>query len=340
MRKFYSKTYKIGRLSISVLVDEIIILYRANNRVYLKKITTGWMTVVKKPLLALASVILLVIMYSAFMTNNNTDSEVVVLTDEQKKEQILQSSETDYTEPAEEPHHVEIVTHTVQRGESLSRIAKKYGVSMDTICGSNNLQSYEVISVGTRLSIPNKEGIVYKLKYGEGLIPVVRKYKASLNKLLAVNNIRNPDFIQPNQLVFIPDAKPVNLFRGFIWPSSERRITSGYGWRRHPIFGGRDFHKGIDIGCHYTWIRATKYGKITYTGWLGGYGRAVIISHPGGWKSLYAHLSRISVRRGQYVKQGQVIAKSGNTGHSTGPHLHFELMKNGSHKNPYRLLKK
>ncbi|HON78599.1 MAG TPA: M23 family metallopeptidase [Spirochaetota bacterium] len=340
MRKFYSKTYKIGRLSLSVLVDEVILLYRTNNKVYLKKFATGWMSGIKKPLLALATVILLVIMYSAFMTNsNNSENEVVVLTDEQKKEQILQSSETDYTDPGEEPHHVEIITHVVRQGESLSRIAKKYGVSMETICGSNNLQSYELINVGMRLSIPNKEGIIYKLKRGEGLIPVVRKYKASLDKLLAVNNIRNPDFIQPNQMIFIPDAKPVNLIRGFIWPTSVRRITSGYGWRRHPIFGGRHFHKGIDVGCRYVWVRATKYGKITYTGWLGGYGRAVIISHPGGWKSLYAHLSRISVRRGQYVKQGQVVARSGNTGHSTGPHLHFELMKNGSHKNPYRLLK-
>lgn len=339
MRKFYSKTYKIGNLSLSVLVDEVIILYRTNNRVYLKKINTGWMTGLKKPLLALATVILLVIMYSAFMTNNNNENDAIVLTDEQKKEQILQSSETEYTEPAEGPRHVEIVTHVVQRGESLSRIAKKFGISMETICGSNNLQSYELINVGMRLNIPNKDGIIYKLKKGEGLIPVVQKYKASLDKLLAVNNIRNPDFIQPNQLIFIPDAKPVNLIRGFIWPTSERRITSGYGWRRHPIFGGRHFHKGIDVGCRYIWVRATKYGKITYTGWLGGYGRAVIISHPGGWKSLYAHLSRISVRRGQYVKQGQVVARSGNTGHSTGPHLHFELMKNGSHKNPYRLLK-
>jgi murein DD-endopeptidase MepM/ murein hydrolase activator NlpD len=78
---------------------------------------------------------------------------------------------------------------------------------------------------------------------------------------------------------------------------------------------------------------------VTYAGWLGGYGKTVVIAHPGGWKTLYGHLSRIIVREGQYVKQGQSIAKSGNTGRSTGPHLHFEIIKHGSHHNPFVYLK-
>ena len=89
----------------------------------------------------------------------------------------------------------------------------------------------------------------------------------------------------------------------------------------------------------YQLIRSTKYGKVTYAGWMGKYGKVLIIAHPGGWKSLYGHLSKIIVKKGQYVKQGQFIARSGNTGYSTGPHLHFELIKNGRHKNPYKYLR-
>ncbi|MCX7677932.1 MAG: M23 family metallopeptidase [Spirochaetes bacterium] len=140
--------------------------------------------------------------------------------------------------------------------------------------------------------------------------------------------------------IFIPDAKPQNLVRGFIWPTLQKHgITSGYGWRNHPIFDEKHFHTGLDIYCKYGWIRAAKFGKVTYTGWLGGYGKTIIISHPGGWKTLYGHLSRISVKTGQYVKQGQFIGKSGNTGNSTGPHLHFEIISNGEYKNPRKMIK-
>ena len=95
----------------------------------------------------------------------------------------------------------------------------------------------------------------------------------------------------------------------------------------------------MDIRSNYQPVRSTKYGKVTYSGWFGGYGKAVIVAHPGGWKSLYGHLSKIFVKRGQYVKQGQYVGRSGNTGYSSGPHLHFELIYNGRHVNPYRYLK-
>lgn len=337
MKKYYSRTVKIGRISVSLLVDEIIILYRGDQKVYLKKINHFGLPMMKKPVLAGLCVAVVAAGIFLFTPGSQAPRERVLSEDEQKH-QILSSKETEYTEPQEDPK-LEIKMHRVRNGETLSKIAKQYGVSMETVCGSNNLNSYDLVTVGMELKIPNKDGVIYLVKPGEQIGTVVRKFRVPLEKVLAVNNVPNADFIRPNQRLFIPDAKPLNLIRGFLWPTYRKGVTSGYGWRNHPIFGGRHFHKGLDIYCQYGWVRATKFGRVTYTGWLGGYGRTVIISHPGGWKSLYGHLARISVRNGQYVKQGQVVAKGGNTGNSTGPHLHFELINNGDYKNPYRLLK-
>lgn len=264
------------------------------------------------------------------------DNEVVQ--DEIEKNRILQSASTDYSGP-EERGGFHIVEHVVRPGENLSSIAEKYGVSIDTICGSNGLRSYDFIRSGIRLRIPNRDGMLYRMKRGNNITSLARKYRVSLENIITENGLRNPDFIAVDAEIFIPDAKPLNIIRGFMWPVPGKYITCGYGWRKDPFQRtNREFHQGIDIRSRYEWIRASKYGKVTYTGWLGGYGRTVVVAHPGGWKTLYGHLSRIIVKRGQYVKQGQPIAKSGNTGRSTGPHLHFEVLKNGQHKNPYTYL--
>jgi murein DD-endopeptidase MepM/ murein hydrolase activator NlpD len=198
-----------------------------------------------------------------------------------------------------------------------------------------------MIRFGRKLSIPNKDGMLIKMSRSKNVIHIARKYKISQKKILEQNDLKNPDFIPLNTVLFIPDAKPQNIIVGFMWPTRNHTVTSSYGWRRNPFNRKRrEFHKGMDIKAHYSWIRASKYGKVTFAGWLGGYGRAVIVAHPGGWKTLYAHLSRIIVRRGQYVKQGQYVARSGSTGRSTGPHLHFEIIKRGRHKNPYVYLKR
>lgn len=260
--------------------------------------------------------------------------------DEKAKNKLLRSAHTDYSKPAL-TQTLKIRRHTVKRGENLSLIARKYGVSIGTICGSNNLKSYDLIHEGTKLRIPNKDGILYKMRRGSNLIALSKKYKIPVKKILAHNSFANPDFIPVDATVFIPDAKPQNIVPGFLWPTRGHRITSAFGWRSSPFNRSyKQFHRGLDIAARYEMLRATKYGKVTFTGWLGGYGKAVIIAHPNGWKSLYGHLSRIIVRRGQYVKQGQYIARSGNTGRSTGPHLHFELIKNGKNKNPRKYLKR
>ena len=117
------------------------------------------------------------------------------------------------------------------------------------------------------------------------------------------------------------------------------RITSRFGSRVHPILGYRRFHAGVDFGAsHGSTIRAADSGTVIFAGWYGGFGRAAIIDHGGGLTTLYAHTSRLLVREGQGVQQGQSIAAVGSTGLSTGPHLHFEVRRNGRPVNPMNYL--
>lgn len=118
------------------------------------------------------------------------------------------------------------------------------------------------------------------------------------------------------------------------WPCSGP-ITSPFGYRTHPIFGTTIFHAGIDIGVDYgTPIHAADSGVVVYSGWISGYGNAVIIDHGGGVSTLYGHNQSLAVSEGQSVSKGSVIAYAGSTGNSTGPHCHFEVDVNGSPVNP------
>ncbi len=120
------------------------------------------------------------------------------------------------------------------------------------------------------------------------------------------------------------------------WPlPSDHSVTSGYGMRFHPILRKNRLHTGIDIGGNYgASIVAANSGTVIYAGWSSGYGYTVIIDHGGGISTLYAHNSKILVKKGNKVKKEQIIAKVGSTGLSTGPHLHFEVRENGKPVNP------
>ncbi|AVZ31324.1 peptidoglycan DD-metalloendopeptidase family protein [Nodularia spumigena CS-584] len=116
---------------------------------------------------------------------------------------------------------------------------------------------------------------------------------------------------------------------------SNARTSSAFGWRIHPILGYRRFHSGLDFAASYgSKIRAADSGNVIFAGWYGGYGRTVIIDHGQDKTTLYAHASELYVSEGQSVERGQAIASVGSTGLSTGPHLHFEVRRNGTPVNP------
>ncbi len=145
----------------------------------------------------------------------------------------------------------------------------------------------------------------------------------SLQNLISVTNttVTNTTDLSNSQIAF-PTAKGTP-------------ITSGFGWRIHPIKGERRFHTGIDFGAAMgTPIYAIANGKVEFAGQRGGYGNAVIVNHGGGKSTLYGHASKIYVREGQQVTRGQMVAAVGSTGMSTAPHLHFEIRVNDKPINP------
>lgn len=118
------------------------------------------------------------------------------------------------------------------------------------------------------------------------------------------------------------------------------RISSDFGYRQHPVGGNRHFHTGIDIAApEGTPVRAAAEGKVIFVGKRGGSGNCVILRHYDGYRSYYLHLSKIKVKRGEWVDRGDLIGWVGSTGVSTGPHLHFEIRKNGKPRDPLKLVK-
>jgi murein DD-endopeptidase MepM/ murein hydrolase activator NlpD len=368
MKKIFAKTLKISRFTISIFSNEIIIVFIGERKIFIKTIRVKLPSLglllraprLKKPgfvfpqmgifsrihmpvrriKLAVALAAAITVVMFVFSLYPGLQKEPVTADDEMMKQNLLESKQTDYSSP-EISQKLVINEHRVAAGETLQKMAKRFGVSVETIRGTNNLTTDSVLRPGMIIKIPNKDGILLKMQKGGELVSIARRYRVSLKKIIEENNIRNPDFVASNTVLFIPDAKPLNVFSGFIWPSGARFITCGYGWRRNPFEPDHtEFHPGLDIRSNFQYVKASKYGKVTYTGWLGGYGKTVVIAHPDGYKTLYGHLSRIIVQNGQYVKQGQFIAASGNTGRSTGAHLHFEILKGGRSINPYIYFKK
>lgn len=235
-------------------------------------------------------------------------------------------------------------TYTVKKGESLSDIARKAGLDLDTIISFNNITDALSIKSGRTLILPNRKGLLHMVKKGDTLGKISRQYRVSFDDLLDWNNLQT-SVIAVGQKLFIPGAKlslnEVNRVLGklFIWPT-RGQISSYFGMRISPITGMRHFHNGIDIfNVPLTPIVAAMAGRVAMVDFNQTYGNYVIIAHADGFQTLYAHCETVSVKKGQQVAQGAKIAAMGTTGASTGYHLHFSIFKNGTAVDPMKYLK-
>jgi LysM repeat protein len=245
------------------------------------------------------------------------------------------------------PGSLKILTTTeyaVKKGETISDIARAFRLNMDTIISYNNIKSVRKIYPGMVLLIPNTDGIKYRVRKGDCLSLIARRFSISLNNLLDWNNVTT-DVINTGDVFFIPGAR-MNSFElkeilGTLFKYPVRgRLSSGYGWRIHPISKKRHFHNGIDIAhSPGTPIKASMDGRVLKIGYNHIYGKYIIIRHENGFQTFYGHLRKVIVEKGAYVKQGKKIGEMGNTGYSTGSHLHFSIYKNGETVNPLGYLK-
>jgi murein DD-endopeptidase MepM/ murein hydrolase activator NlpD len=234
-------------------------------------------------------------------------------------------------------------SYTVKPGDSISKIAAAHSISMDAVIASNGITNARRLRAGERLRIPNMDGIPYTVKNGDTLSNVSIAQGVPLEAILDANDIQK-DAIDPGTVLFIPGAKMKHedlkraLGELFIYPI-RGILSSPYGWRNDPISGVRRYHAALDLAAPTgTPIKAALDGRIVTLGFSSVYGNYIIISHSGGFQTLYAHMNSTSVGQGAYVQQGAKIGEVGSTGYSTGPHLHFAVFKNGKAVNPLELL--
>jgi murein DD-endopeptidase MepM/ murein hydrolase activator NlpD len=165
-------------------------------------------------------------------------------------------------------------------------------------------------------------------------IRVQRETQEAAIRELEAESFRIADIIRRQQRSGFRGARLSLTAGSFIWPASGP-VTSGFGWRIDPIFHRRALHTGIDIAASWgTPVAAAQAGTVLYVGWMTGYGNVVVLDHGGGVSTVYAHLSSYAVQPGEAVARGQVIARVGSTGWSTGPHLHFEVRQDGQPTDP------
>jgi LysM repeat protein len=232
----------------------------------------------------------------------------------------------------------------IRAGETISGIAGEAGLSLDTLISFNHIQDVRKVPVGAQLQLPDRDGILYTIKRGDSLFSIAKAHSVTTGAIADVNNLESST-IHSGQELFIPGARMRQfdlkkiLGELFINPTAGR-LTSSFGMRADPFTGVRRFHNGIDLAApEGTPISAAMAGKVVKVGIHATYGRYIILSHAGGYQSWYAHLRKPLVEQGASVAQGQLIGEMGNTGYSTGPHLHFSIFKDGSPVDPLKFLR-
>ena len=243
-----------------------------------------------------------------------------------------------------------IVTHVVAQGETVSRIALRYGVSTSTVTVSSGVRNPDRIYPGQTMAFPSVDGVIYRVRSGDSLSSVATLHQVTVEAIAGANNISDPKSLQTGQLLVVPGGRvrtAVTAAAGTSSSKSTAPAASG-GTLAWPVLGSVSSrfgprwghtHSGVDIAAAYeTTIHAAAAGKVIFVGWYGQYGRCVILDHGGGLTTLYGHASSILVHTGDHVQRGDAIAEVGSSGNSTGPHLHFEVRVAGEPRNPLNYL--
>lgn len=260
-------------------------------------------------------------------------------------------------------HRTQTEDYIVADGDTLSGIANKFGVSIATILWENNLTVRDFIKPGQKLTILPTSGITYTVKSGDTIAKIAAAYGVDPNDIKSWNNIVDEGGLQKGRDLILPGGKiipapapkpkpkpiasPTKIFvkpsdaaddgaTDMIWPAGTHYISQPYG-----IWSAVDhgIHTGVDLAAALgTPIYAADDGIVTHAGCgkscRSGYGSYIDLDHGDGLATRYGHTSKLLVAVGDQVHRGQVIALMGSTGHSTGPHLHFEVRKNGHYVNP------
>ena len=252
-----------------------------------------------------------------------------------------------------------IIQYTVQAGDTISSIANRFHLSVNTVLWSNNLGAYSLIRPGDTLSILPVSGVTYTAKRGDTVGLIASRYGVEETAIFKYNDLENG--LKAGQELIIPGGrkitttvastpsrqtnsgsvgsvieKLVNPAKAedsdtiMAWPTEGSRITQYYSWR----------HTGLDIANKTgTPLYAAEAGTVEVSGWNNGYGYNVVVNHGGGKKTRYAHASKLYVKIGDKVERGEQIAAMGSTGWSTGPHIHFEVIVNGVRQNPLNYIR-
>ncbi|ULL15616.1 M23 family peptidase [Paenibacillus sp. H1-7] len=260
------------------------------------------------------------------------------------------------------------ITYTVQRGDCISCIAHKFGISQQVIYSNNPSIKSTVIRVGDVLDLTvmkpllslktvekhnesveipfttayieepeMKAGSFETVTAGEKGVKSVDYLTTKINGELISESVGAEIMIQPAKQAVVKKGTKVIPGVGtgsFAWPVFQAQLTSEFGQR-----WGR-LHPGTDMVSEQTGILASDHGKTVFAGWKSGYGNCIIIDHQNGYSTLYGHLSKISVTEGENVQKGEKIGVMGRTGNATGVHLHFEVRKGDSQLNPLKFLGK
>lgn len=254
------------------------------------------------------------------------------------------------------PQHT-FETYEVKRGDTPIRIAEAFGIKAETLLGGNPRLSEEAgrLQVGDQLIILPVDGVLHDVQPGDTLESIALLYGVSVDAIIAYgpNNLEFPFRLYPNTQILAPGAvrevfkwdppKLTSLISGNgYWAGQARPLIVGTGTYIWPT-GGRNIsqvywygHQAIDVAIvEGTSIFASDTGTVTYAAWSPYcYGNLIVVNHGNGAETFYAHLSGFNVVPGQIVYQGNVIGYSGNTGCSSGPHLHFEVRINGNRDDP------